>query len=459
MTYTAPRSGKSQRPRRLGAGALVAGALLALPLGDAQAQQELGLNVHQSSGVGLDVTRDAGLGWVRIDFNWLDAQPANGPPDFAVFDALVDAAKGRGLEVLAVVGYGPAWASAGDALGDGPMNDVPVDGTYAAFVQASVAHFKDRVTHYELWNEPNLEVFFEGTPADYTSRVLVPGAAAVHAECPSCKVVAPGLASIAGEYDVWLDAALTAAGDQIDIVSGHVYAGFDTADQTKDDFFDKLEAHRVVSVGGVVIYEGPLAFREVMAAHGATQPFWLTETGLEAVYGDEPAEDAQVLFYRHVLEAMLARPWWTNTIFYEAFDVAGQPYHWGVCLDDPAAPSGYQPKNVLAFLEHVTSTQPAFGGSGGDCGDGLDNDGDGLVDYPADPDCTSVLDASEAGSGAGGSGTGGAGAAAGAAGAPAADETSSGCALGHDRGDGSALALALACAALAGLRRVRRRER
>lgn len=30
------------------------------------------------------------------------------------------------------------------------------------------------------------------------------------------------------------------------------------------------------------------------------------------------------------------------------------------------------------------------------CSDGIDNDGDGLVDFPADPDCTDALDDSEA---------------------------------------------------------------
>ena len=30
-----------------------------------------------------------------------------------------------------------------------------------------------------------------------------------------------------------------------------------------------------------------------------------------------------------------------------------------------------------------------------DCDDGLDDDGDGLVDYPADPGCTSPTDTSE----------------------------------------------------------------
>src|SRR5581483_11588721 len=80
----------------------------------AEATQALGLNVHQSSGVGLDATRDAALRWVRIDLDWIDAQPSPGAPDFSRFDAIVDGASQRGLSVLATIGYGPAWASSGD---------------------------------------------------------------------------------------------------------------------------------------------------------------------------------------------------------------------------------------------------------------------------------------------------------------------------------------------------------
>src|SRR6185369_6900537 len=105
-------------------------------------------------------------------------------------------------------------------------NDIPKPGTYAAFVTAAVNHLKDRVTAYELWNEPNLQQFFEGTPQDYISNVLIPGADALHAACPTCLVVAPALATVGTDYATWLDAVLAAAKDKIDVVSGHDYAHF-----------------------------------------------------------------------------------------------------------------------------------------------------------------------------------------------------------------------------------------
>src|SRR5437764_1279050 len=61
------------------------------------APRPLGLNVHDSSGVGLDATRDAVLGaapkYVRIDVNWFDVEKSQGQYDWTVIDAVVDGAK------------------------------------------------------------------------------------------------------------------------------------------------------------------------------------------------------------------------------------------------------------------------------------------------------------------------------------------------------------------------------
>lgn len=472
----AGRTGYHGRMRRPIAPAAALLALALAPSPAVAAPHALGLNVHQSTMVGLDAARDAHMGWVRIDLDWLDAEPSQGAYDWTLFDSIVDGATSRGLQVLAVLAYTPAWASSGDTKADGSNNDIPKPGTYAAFVTATVQHFQGKVTHYEIWNEPNLDQFFEGMPGDYVSQILIPGADAVHAACPTCVVVAPGLASVGGMYDVWMDAALAAAKDKIDVVSGHVYAPFPMdnpgAGSSGDSFFNKLESHRVLYVGSNVLYEGPLSYKEVMDKHGVTKPFWLTETGLEAAAGDSSALAAQALFYRHVMDAMLWRPWWETTLFYEGFDEPGTGYTWGVVVDDPMAQSGYDPKPVFSLLAKAASSQPAFGGKGDDCNDGLDNDLDGLVDYPADPDCTSLLAKSEglpppdggvtggggtggtAGEGGGGRGTGGR--------AGQAKPSSGGCAWsagGLDGGEGVVLgALAATLLVLRGTRRGRRRR-
>ena len=57
------------------------------------------------------------------------------------------------------------------------------------------------VTHFGIWNEPNLTQFFEGgadSIDEYVDTILVPGAAAVRSACNSCKVLGPDLAHLVG---------------------------------------------------------------------------------------------------------------------------------------------------------------------------------------------------------------------------------------------------------------------
>lgn len=332
--------------------------------------KELGFNVHQSTTTGLDVAVAAGTKWVRVDFNWLDAEPtAQGQYDWSRFDAIVAAADAKGLTILAVIGYTPAWASQADTKGDGSTNDVPKAGTYAPFATAVVNRYKAKISHWEIWNEPNLDHFFEGTPQQYIDRILIPGADAVHAACPTCKVLGPGLATVGGEYATWLDAVLTQAASKIDIVSGHIYHEFgkpgDGTGVTSDSFANKLESHRVVKLGAATVYEGPLSFKEVTDKHGVTKPFWLTETGKEATQGNAADEEAQRLYYQQVLELMQSRPWWTGTMFYEAFDEPPAPYRWGVVVHDETQPSKWRAKSALGFLKTWKWTPAPDGGTVG----------------------------------------------------------------------------------------------
>src|SRR5262245_19644923 len=78
----------------------------------------IGMNVHLPPDDVLDLHKELGAEWIRIDFNWDIAEPSAGKYDWAPFDALLDASKARGLKVFATIGYTPAWASTGGTNGD-----------------------------------------------------------------------------------------------------------------------------------------------------------------------------------------------------------------------------------------------------------------------------------------------------------------------------------------------------
>jgi hypothetical protein len=293
----------------------------------------VGVNVHLPPAATLDLARESGAAWIRIDVDWDQAEPVPGVRRYELYDGLLDAARARGLKVFATVGYTPAWASTGDRLGDGAQNDVPDPMALRSFVLDLAARYSDgRVAAWGTWNEPNLSQFFEGSVDEWLRAVFVPTVDAVRAACPGCLVVGPELASVGDDYDVWLAAALDARGLQLSAVSWHIYAGFPEDDPslgaTRDSFFNKLEARRP---------QRPLSAREVLLAKGFDfLPLWVTETGAQAAVDDPTALEAQRRHVVRVLDAMTDRRFWQATFIYELSEEhpggLWPDQHWGLAL-------------------------------------------------------------------------------------------------------------------------------
>ena len=363
----------------------------------------IGTVVHLPPSDTLDLEVDLGARWIRIDLNWDLVEPAEGQWNWAPVDAVVTAAKQRGLRVYATLGYTPAWASTGDRQGDGPRNDVPVADKYRAFVVAVVERYHDTIDVFGTWNEPNLGEFFEGSRQEWIDAVYVPCLEAVVQTCPTCTTAGPEVATIGTAYASYLQDGLAAAVPTV--VSGHIYAAFPeddpTAGLTKDSFYNKLDAHRVIPG----IYEGPLSIRESAHAAGHDElPVWITETGWQAAIGDPTNLAAQRTFVQRTLDAMETRAWWGGTIFYEASEEhpggMWPDVHWGLALrtaDPDATPlDDFERKPAFEYLKQrlaaVAPTTDAgvpgddAGGDGGDGGGGGHGNepGDGGLD-PASP--------------------------------------------------------------------------
>jgi hypothetical protein len=110
---------------------------------------------------GLELAEDLNASWVRANVSWGyvvggqvndKTEPTGVDYNWTGYDALVDAAAARGIQVqLALVGPAPAWATSNHKVG--PMK--PDAEAYRRFVAAAAEHFKGRVHRYSIWNEPN----------------------------------------------------------------------------------------------------------------------------------------------------------------------------------------------------------------------------------------------------------------------------------------------------------------
>ena len=159
-----------------------------LALGGAIQNDSDGALAHEFDLIGSTRTH-----WVRMDVNWDVIQRA-GPSSYnwAPFDRIASAARDRGLSVLATILYTPPWARPAGTDATTPPTSLA---DYASFARTAVAHFSALGVHaYEIWNEPNIAVFWKPKPdvARY-AEMLRAAYAAVKSADPKAFVVTGGL--------------------------------------------------------------------------------------------------------------------------------------------------------------------------------------------------------------------------------------------------------------------------
>jgi len=217
-----------------------------------------------------------GAGWIRVDLAWDDIQPTSSATfNWTPFDAIVQAASARNLQVLALLSYTPAWARPSDCTTSDKCSPA-VPAQFATFAAAAVTRYAPLGLHtWEVWNEPNITNFWQPAPnaAAYVA-LLQPTAAAIHAADPTATVISGGLAP-----------APTANGDisQLDFLSEFCAAG-------GPSLVNAIGYHPYsypVPPGYYVgwnawsqIAATPESFQSVLAGCGAgTKQVWLTEYG------------------------------------------------------------------------------------------------------------------------------------------------------------------------------------
>ena len=216
-------------------GMLAIAALAAPRAASADDLSPYGINVHAPAGAQLNSQLDrverAGIGWVRIDFIWAVVQPERNTWDWRIYDAIAAAARKRKIQVYATLAYTPAWATDGPEITGVPRD--PKD--WAAFCSQAAKRYKSTIRTWGLWNEPNLPRFWSGSREEYVDVILKPGADAIHAANRAARVAGPDLAHLttgsADWYD-WLRLTLLEAGDELDVITHHLYDSDGSRDVT-----------------------------------------------------------------------------------------------------------------------------------------------------------------------------------------------------------------------------------
>ncbi|MBR4748465.1 MAG: hypothetical protein IK083_02690, partial [Abditibacteriota bacterium] len=100
---------------------------------------------------------DIGVKWTREEFNWGAIEQEKGVLNYAHYDQLVDEALKNGISIYGLLAY---WNH------NYPQDTDEGRAAYYNFVRETVLRYKDRIRHWEIWNEPNIG-FFPGDKENY----------------------------------------------------------------------------------------------------------------------------------------------------------------------------------------------------------------------------------------------------------------------------------------------------
>ncbi len=318
-----------------------------------------GINIHTAIWNGdakaIAAIKDAGIGWIRVDFNWFFMEPTKGKYNWQVSDGIVNYALQHNFNVFATLAYAPKWAQAytppqGKQSGPKSAQD------WATFVEAVVKRYRGKISHWGIWNEPNLDHFlwFPDTinRADrlkfYLNSILVPGIQAVKRADPDAIAVAPDLAHLGQSmlpskthsWQPWMETILKQAGAQLDIIAHHTY---------QDDYMRTLN-------GTVWPWEHPSLWSTLQSTSMAKKPVWLTEIGWHTA---DVSEAQQASEYKKMLDQMLLLTqkkgglWWQRVFPYELIDDPNIKEKWGMVRADWTRKPAW-----TAYKDYIKAHQP-----------------------------------------------------------------------------------------------------
>lgn len=198
---------------------------------------------------------ELGVKWTRFLAVWPVIEREKGRYDFSSLDEPVDAARANGITPFVCLSngnklYSPAiphpdsnWRLIYGVKPGPPLNSDEATAAWLRYVDAVITHAKDRVRHWEIWNEPNHYGYWGGPPdAAAYGRLVRLTAERIRAAQPDSVIIAGALAGLDPKF---IEGFLREdTGRLVDVVSFHNYAALPEARvYFADDTWAVLRAH------------------------------------------------------------------------------------------------------------------------------------------------------------------------------------------------------------------------
>lgn len=324
------------------------------------------------------VSKSIGAGWVRLFFRWDEAEPGSADGGcqrredvIQNFERRVNEYRLQGVNVLAVVMYSSPCANNGAG-----MTVAPDPAKFADFMQYMAGRFAGRVSAWEIWNEPDENVFWHRGPDPVAYAGLLKAAyPAVKRGDALATVVSGGM--VGNNFHFLEQLYRNGAKGSFDAVGVHT----DTACLVRSpDFYYREPDGRI----GRFAFTGYREVYRTMRENGdGDKTIWMTEMGWSTLTsrcahpgvteqrpsGVDPQTQAK--FLQQAFACMAADPFVSHALWFSLRDAGtGNDYdqHLGLMTHDGTPKPSF---NTFRRLFAGTASGP---GRDPDCGARVDTD-------------------------------------------------------------------------------------
>lgn len=305
----------------------------------------------------FQVMKELGVSTWRGSFGWDDYEPAPGKFDFGWLHRFASLACSRGITLRPYLGYTPPWAAKGggdDQVWNDPPKNIDLWRTFVAKVATEFRKYPN-IPSYEIYNEENVPLWWDGTVGDYAAT-LAAGGAAIRQVSPRLQVFLGGMVY---PDDDWLSQVCGWKGGavSIDVIPFHAYPETWTPPTvTVENFLDQAVAGSFDE-----------NFMSVVDKACGGKPVWINEAGFATSPGKTERDQAN--WWARALATFLAHPRVEHIGIYQIRDrrqaqaVIGESenYYLGITRADRTEKTAFKLLKVLIPLLNTGTLTVADG--------------------------------------------------------------------------------------------------
>jgi len=218
--------------------------------------------------------------FMRISFGWDAIEEKEGTYNWLFWDDFVKMAVDEyGITLVPYICYVPLWASSNPKDTLYFWNYPPKDNkAYGDFIKTLVNRYKDRIKTWELWNEPDIWIYWQGNRKQFVDFLKV-AAEAVREADPTAKIVFPGIA-YDPEFikDIFKNWGMS---KYFDIINMHNY-------------YETWHRNPIEQITNYIN-----EVHDVVWKYGNNQPLWIAEVGYSTFRKDARVSDSYSAYYNY----------------------------------------------------------------------------------------------------------------------------------------------------------------